>query len=59
MPGPASASTGSAPAIVIAGAERGTRAAFALREEGWDGRVILAGARAVSAVRAAAAVQDR
>jgi len=34
-----------APAIVIAGAgECGTRAAFALREEGWDGRVILAGA---------------
>jgi len=33
-----------APAIVIAGAgECGTRAAFALREEGWDGRVILAG----------------
>ena len=31
--------------IVIAGAgECGTRAAFALREEGWDGRVILAGA---------------
>jgi hypothetical protein len=31
-----------APAIVIAGAgECGTRAAFALREEGWDGRVIL------------------
>ena len=36
---------GTAPAIVIAGAgECGTRAAFALREEGWDGRVILAGA---------------
>jgi len=34
-----------APAIVIAGAgECGTRAAFALREEGWDGRVILVGA---------------
>jgi len=34
-----------APAIVIAGAgECGTRAAFALREEGWDGPVILAGA---------------
>ena len=33
-----------APAIVIAGAgECGTRAAFALREEGWDGPVILAG----------------
>ena len=33
-----------AAAIVIAGAgECGTRAAFALREEGWDGRVILAG----------------
>ena len=33
-----------APAIVIAGAgECGTRAAFALREEGWDGQVILAG----------------
>ena len=32
-------------AIVIAGAgECGTRAALALREEGWDGRVILAGA---------------
>ena len=45
MPGPASASTGPAPAIVIAGAgECGTRAAFALREEGWNGRVILAGA---------------
>jgi hypothetical protein len=40
-----SASTGPAPAIVIAGAgECGTRAAFALREQGWDGRVILAGA---------------
>ena len=38
MPGPA-------PAIAIAGAgECGTRAAFALREQGWDGRVILAGA---------------
>ena len=36
---------GMAPAIVIAGAgECGTRAAFALREEGWDGPVILAGA---------------
>jgi 3-phenylpropionate/trans-cinnamate dioxygenase ferredoxin reductase component len=35
---------GTAPAIVIAGAgECGTRAAFALREEGWDGPVILAG----------------
>jgi 3-phenylpropionate/trans-cinnamate dioxygenase ferredoxin reductase subunit len=34
----------SAPAIVIAGAgECGTRAAFALRVVGWDGRVILAG----------------
>ena len=34
-----------APAIVIAGAgECGTRAAFALREEGWDGRIILIGA---------------
>jgi 3-phenylpropionate/trans-cinnamate dioxygenase ferredoxin reductase subunit len=34
-----------APAIVIAGAgECGTRAAFALREGGWDGRVILVGA---------------
>ena len=45
MPGPASASTGPVPAIVIAGAgECGTRAAFALREEGWDGPVILAGA---------------
>jgi 3-phenylpropionate/trans-cinnamate dioxygenase ferredoxin reductase subunit len=33
------------PAIVIAGAgECGTRAAFALREEGWDGRIILVGA---------------
>jgi 3-phenylpropionate/trans-cinnamate dioxygenase ferredoxin reductase subunit len=32
-------------AIVIAGAgECGTRAAFTLREEGWDGRIILAGA---------------
>ena len=40
MPGMAAA-----PAIVIAGAgECGTRAAFALREEGWDGRIILAGA---------------
>jgi 3-phenylpropionate/trans-cinnamate dioxygenase ferredoxin reductase component len=39
------ASVSRAPAIVIAGAgECGTRAAFALREEGWDGRVILAGA---------------
>jgi 3-phenylpropionate/trans-cinnamate dioxygenase ferredoxin reductase component len=28
------------PAIVIVGAgECGTRAAFALREEGWDGRI--------------------
>ena len=36
---------GTAPAIVIAGAgECGTRAAFALREEGWDGRIILIGA---------------
>jgi len=35
---------GTAPAIVVAGAgECGTRAAFALREEGWDGQVILAG----------------
>jgi 3-phenylpropionate/trans-cinnamate dioxygenase ferredoxin reductase subunit len=43
MPRPAPAST--APAIAIAGAgECGTRAAFALRELGWDGRVILAGA---------------
>jgi 3-phenylpropionate/trans-cinnamate dioxygenase ferredoxin reductase subunit len=34
-----------APAIVIVGAgECGTRAAFALREEGWDGRIILVGA---------------
>ncbi len=34
-----------APAIVIAGAgECGTRAAFTLREEGWDGQIILAGA---------------
>ena len=34
-----------APAIVIVGAgECGTRAAFALREEGWDGRVVLVGA---------------
>jgi 3-phenylpropionate/trans-cinnamate dioxygenase ferredoxin reductase subunit len=34
-----------APAIVIAGAgECGTRAAFTLREEGWDGRIILVGA---------------
>ena len=33
-----------AAAIVIAGAgECGTRAAFALREQGWDGRIILAG----------------
>ena len=40
---PDSAST--AAAIVIAGAgECATRAAFALREQGWDGRVILAGA---------------
>jgi 3-phenylpropionate/trans-cinnamate dioxygenase ferredoxin reductase subunit len=40
---PDSAST--AGAVVIAGAgECGTRAAFALREQGWDGRVILAGA---------------
>jgi 3-phenylpropionate/trans-cinnamate dioxygenase ferredoxin reductase component len=32
------------PAIVIAGAgECGTRAAFALREEGWDGRIVLVG----------------
>ena len=32
-------------AIVIAGAgECGTRAAFALREEGWDGQIVLAGA---------------
>ena len=34
-----------APGIVIVGAgECGTRAAFALREEGWDGPLILAGA---------------
>jgi 3-phenylpropionate/trans-cinnamate dioxygenase ferredoxin reductase subunit len=34
-----------APAIAIVGAgECGTRAAFALREQGWDGRIILAGA---------------
>ena len=34
-----------APAIVIGGAgECGTRAAFAPREQGWDGRIILAGA---------------
>jgi 3-phenylpropionate/trans-cinnamate dioxygenase ferredoxin reductase component len=33
-----------APAIVIVGAgECGTRAAFTLREEGWDGRIILVG----------------
>jgi 3-phenylpropionate/trans-cinnamate dioxygenase ferredoxin reductase subunit len=39
MPAPAGA-----PAIVIAGAgECGTRAAFALREAGWDGRIVLAG----------------
>ncbi|HEX5297669.1 MAG TPA: FAD-dependent oxidoreductase [Streptosporangiaceae bacterium] len=32
------------PAIVIVGAgECGTRAAFALREEGWDGRIVLVG----------------
>jgi len=45
---PVSASTmpaSTVPAIVIVGAgECGTRAAFALREEGWDGRVILVGA---------------
>ena len=53
MPGPAPASTApasTAPAIVIAGAgagagECGTRAAFALREQGWDGPVIMAGAK--------------
>ena len=40
MPGPAQA-----PAIVIAGAgECGTRAAFTLREDGWDGRIVLVGA---------------
>ena len=46
MPGPTPGTKpGPTPAIVIAGAgECGTRAAFALREEGWDGRVILAGA---------------
>jgi 3-phenylpropionate/trans-cinnamate dioxygenase ferredoxin reductase subunit len=34
-----------APAIVIVGAgECGTRAAFTLRQQGWDGRVILVGA---------------
>jgi 3-phenylpropionate/trans-cinnamate dioxygenase ferredoxin reductase subunit len=34
-----------APAIVIAGAgECGTRAAFTLRAEGWDGRIVLVGA---------------
>src|SRR6185437_5756468 len=38
-------SAGTAAAMVIAGAgECGTRAAFALREQGWDGPVILAGA---------------
>jgi 3-phenylpropionate/trans-cinnamate dioxygenase ferredoxin reductase subunit len=36
--------TGTGPAIVIVGAgDCGTRAAFTLREEGWDGRVILVG----------------
>ena len=31
-------------AIVIVGAgECGTRAAFTLREEGWDGRIVLIG----------------
>jgi glycine/D-amino acid oxidase-like deaminating enzyme len=40
MPAPAS----TAPAIVIAGAgECGTRAAFTLREQGWDGRIVLVG----------------
>jgi 3-phenylpropionate/trans-cinnamate dioxygenase ferredoxin reductase subunit len=40
MPGSAQAA-----AIVIAGAgECGTRAAFTLREEGWDGRIVLVGA---------------
>jgi 3-phenylpropionate/trans-cinnamate dioxygenase ferredoxin reductase subunit len=34
-----------APAIVIVGAgDCGTRAAFTLREEGWDGRIVLVGA---------------
>ena len=34
-----------APAMVIAGAgECGTRAAFTLREQGWDGRIVLVGA---------------
>jgi 3-phenylpropionate/trans-cinnamate dioxygenase ferredoxin reductase component len=40
MPAMSSAS----PAIVIVGAgECGTRAAFALREEGWDGRIVVVG----------------
>ena len=38
------AETSTAPAIVVVGAgECGTRAAFALREEGWDGRIVLVG----------------
>ena len=39
---PAEASTVSAIVIVGAG-ECGTRAAFTLREEGWDGRIVLVG----------------
>jgi glycine/D-amino acid oxidase-like deaminating enzyme len=42
-----SARTSTAEAIVIAGAgECGTRAAFTLREQGWDGRIVLVGAEA-------------
>ena len=37
-----------AQAIVIVGAgDCGTRAAFTLREEGWDGRIVLVGLAAV------------
>jgi glycine/D-amino acid oxidase-like deaminating enzyme len=39
------AQAGTAPAIVVLGAgECGTRAAFTLREQGWDGRIVLVGA---------------
>jgi 3-phenylpropionate/trans-cinnamate dioxygenase ferredoxin reductase subunit len=42
---PPTSAPAQAPAIVIAGAgECGTRAAFTLREEGWDGRIVLIGA---------------
>ena len=43
--------------VIIGAGECGARAAFALREEGYDGPVTLIGAERASALRAAAAVQ--